>query len=225
MKIITAINAHKVLVAPVVLALMWRYGNWSTEAFVYLAIHGTYALCWLVKSAAFPDRRFEEEKPFLVGVLFVFVPLASYYAAPYLLISRYIEQPPWRLGLVLFLFTAGLFLHFVSDAQKHYTLRIRPGLIDDGLFARTRNPNYLGEILIYTAFATMAAHWLPFLVLACWVFGFFLRNMLAKDRSLARHPGFDDYRRRAGLLLPKLKPARAPARRGVDLARRRSTSG
>lgn len=213
MKIITAINAHKALVAPVVLALMWRYGNWSTEAFVYLAIHGTYALCWLVKSATFPDRRFDEEKPFLVGVLFAFVPLASYYAAPYLLISRHVEQPPWMIGLVLFLFTSGLFLHYVSDAQKHYTLALRPGLIEEGLFARTRNPNYLGEILIYTAFALMAAHWIPFLVLAAWVFGFFLRNMLAKDRSLSRHPGFEGYRGRTGLLLPRLLPVRGSRRR------------
>lgn len=212
MKIITAINAHKALVAPVVLALMWRYGNWSTEAFVYLAIHGTYALCWLVKSATFPDRRFDEEKPLLVGVLFAFVPLASYYAAPYLLISRHVEQPPWIIGLVLFLFASGLFLHYVADAQKHYTLALRPGLIEEGLFARTRNPNYLGEILIYTAFALMAAHWLPFFVLAAWVFGFFLRNMLAKDRSLSRHPGFEDYRGRTGLLLPRLLPVRGSRR-------------
>lgn len=212
MKIITAINAHKALVVPVVLALMWRFGAWSAEAFVYLAIHGTYALAWLVKSATYPDRRFDEEKPFLVGVFFVFLPLAGYYAAPYLLTSRHVTLPPWMLGLALFLFTAGFFLHFVSDAQKHYTLKHRPGLIEEGLFARTRNPNYLGEILIYTAFALMARHWLPFAVLGCWVFGFFVRNMLAKDRSLSRHPGFAEYRKRSGLLIPRLVPAR-PARR------------
>lgn len=208
MKIITAINVHKALVVPVVLALMWRFECWSPEAFVYLAIHGTYALCWLVKSATFPDRRFDEEKPLPVAVLFVFVPLAGYYVAPYLLTSRHVTLPPWAYGAVLFLFTAGLFLHFVSDAQKHYTLKLRPGLIDEGLFARTRNPNYLGEILIYTAFALMAVHWLPFAILGCWVFGFFLRNMLAKDRSLSRYPGFAEYRGRSGLLLPSLAAIR-----------------
>ena len=35
---------------------------------------------------------------------------------------------------------AALFLH-ASDAQKFFTLRVRPGLINDGFFARTRNPN------------------------------------------------------------------------------------
>jgi hypothetical protein len=74
----------------------------------------------------------------------------------------------------------------------------------EGLFSRTRNPNYLGEILIYTAFALTSFHWLPFLILAGWVFGFFVRNMLKKDRSLSRHPEFDEYKKRTGLLFPKL---------------------
>lgn len=39
MKIATWINAHKILVTPAVLAMVWAYGNWSTEAFVYLALH------------------------------------------------------------------------------------------------------------------------------------------------------------------------------------------
>jgi Protein of unknown function (DUF1295) len=49
-----------------------------------------------------------------------------------------------------------MFLHFVGDAQKYYTLRFWSGLIEDGLFARTRNPNYLGETLIYISFATVS---------------------------------------------------------------------
>jgi protein-S-isoprenylcysteine O-methyltransferase Ste14 len=92
----------------------------------------------------------------------------------------------------------------ISDAQKYYTLQLKPGLIQAGLFSRTRNPNYLGEILIYLAYAMMSLHWLPYLVLSAWVFGFFLRNMLAKDKSLSRYPQHSEYRKKTGLLLPKL---------------------
>jgi steroid 5-alpha reductase family enzyme len=108
------------------------------------------------------------------------------------------------IGIVLFLFTSGVFLHYVGDAQKYYTLKLKKGLIEEGLFRRTRNPNYLGEILIYTSFALMALHWLPFLILAGWVLGGFVRNMRKKDRSLSRHPEFDEYRKRTGLLFPKI---------------------
>jgi protein-S-isoprenylcysteine O-methyltransferase Ste14 len=92
----------------------------------------------------------------------------------------------------------------MSDAQKYYTLQARQGLIQEGLFSRMRNPNYLGEILIYASYAIMSLHWLPYLVLAAWVFAFFVRNMLAKDKSLARYAELAEYRRKSGLLLPKV---------------------
>jgi protein-S-isoprenylcysteine O-methyltransferase Ste14 len=200
----TLIDLHKALVIPVVLALMWFYHNGSTEAFVYLAMHGGYSLLWLIKQRTYRDVRFDQKLHPLVGLLIVFLPLAGYYVAPYLLISRHVSIPPALVGLAVFAFTFGVFLHYVSDAQKYYTLRLRKGLIREGLFARMRNPNYLGEILIYLAFAILSMHWLPFVILAGWVFGFFARNMLAKDRSLARHTGFEDYRKSSGLLFPRL---------------------
>ena len=57
MKTGTYINAHKALVIPVVLGLMWFYQNWSTEAFVYLSIHGTYSVLWLIKQSLYPDQK------------------------------------------------------------------------------------------------------------------------------------------------------------------------
>jgi len=204
MKTSTFINMHKVLVTPIVLGLMWYFDNWSVEAFVYLAVHGTYTVLWLIKHVLFGDRRFEEKQPLWIGIFFIFLPLAGYYAAPYLLISRHVVLHPYMFGVILFLYIMGIFLHYVSDAQKYYILQLRKGLITEGLFSRTRNPNYLGEILIYSAFAIMSMHWLPFVILAGWVFGFFARNMLAKDKSLSRYPEFAEYKKRTGLILPKM---------------------
>lgn len=203
MKTISYINAHKILVPPLVLGMMWYFDNWSTEAFVYLSLHGTYAALWLIKESLYPDRRFQEPQPPWIGILFIFLPLASYYVAPYLLISRHVTLKPIVVALAISIYTVGIFLHYVGDAQKYYTLRLQKGLIEDGLFLKSRNPNYLGEILIYAAFAILAWHWLPFVILGAWVFGFFLRNMLAKDKSLERHPGFAAYKARTGLLIPK----------------------
>src|SRR5262245_42101914 len=140
MKVATAINAHKVIVTPVVLGLMAYYDNWSTEAFLYLALHGTYTLLWLIKHRIYPDKRFEQEQPVAICFLFVFLPLGFYWIAPYLLISRHLTMAPWLVGLVVSMYTLGMFLHYVSDAQKYFTLRLQPGLIEDGFFARTRNP-------------------------------------------------------------------------------------
>lgn len=204
MSTLTYINLHKMLVAPLVIAMMWFYGNTSTEAFVYLAMHGTYTVLWMMKETMYPDRRFQQQvPPAWAGWLLIFLPLGGYYVAPWLLISRHVQLQPWAIGGLVAVFVLGVFLHYVSDAQKFFTLRQKPGLITDGLFSRTRNPNYLGEILIYASFGGMSVHWLPFVVLGGWCV-FFVRNMLLKDRSLARHPGYEEYRRRTGLLLPKL---------------------
>ena len=58
--------------------------------------------------------------------------------------------------------------------------------------------------MIYAAYATMSLHWLPFLILSGWVFGFFIRNMLSKDKSLSRYTQFAEYKQKTGLLFPKL---------------------
>ena len=68
------INAHKILVTPIVLALMWHYHNWSTAAFLYLGLNGTYTLLWLIKQSLFADKRFAQPIPLWIGVLTPFWP-------------------------------------------------------------------------------------------------------------------------------------------------------
>ena len=52
MRVGAFIDLHKALVIPVGLALMGYYQNWSTDAFVYLGMHGSYSLLWLIKHMA-----------------------------------------------------------------------------------------------------------------------------------------------------------------------------
>jgi len=173
------INAHKILTPLVVLGLMVYYDFSGTLAWIYLALHGTYCLLWLIKESTFRDRRFEEGIHPIVGFIFVFCALGMYWAAPFIIISKQLTAPNWLIALSIFITMLGVFFHFASDAHKHYILSIRKGLITTGLFSRTRNPNYLGEMLIYTGFAILAQHWIPFLALAYW----WIYPIVAKNRS------------------------------------------
>ena len=141
--------------------------------------------------------------PLRIGVLTPFLPLMAYMIGPYLLISEHTVPPNWVFALAPFLCISGVFLHYVSDAQKFFVLQLRKGLIQDGLFARTRNPNYLGEVLIYGGFALASWHWQPFVVLAGWCV-YFVRNMRRKDESMSRHLEFAAYKDRTGMFLPSL---------------------
>jgi len=189
----------------VVIALMAFYGNSSIAAWVYLALHGTYGLLWLLKDRLYPDRQWEQPITWPLALAGMGV-LSLYWVAPLLLIASGVEPPAALIAAAISLNILGVFLHYASDAQKHFTLKYKSGLITEGFFARCRNTNYLGEILIYFSFAMLAMHWLPYAILAGFTLLLFLPNMRKKDASLSRYPEFEAYRQHSGLLLPRLLP-------------------
>jgi protein-S-isoprenylcysteine O-methyltransferase Ste14 len=203
MKIKYAINLHKGSTVIFVLGLMMAYQNFTLGAWVYLALHGTYGVLWVLKDQLYPDKQWEQEVPLWLG-LAGFVLVSLYWVAPFILISSRAEPGLPLIAAAIAINGLGVFLHYGSDAQKYYTLKYRSGLITEGFFARSRNPNYLGEILIYLAFALLTMHWLPFVILGGFIGLIFIPNMLKKDQSLARYPEFAAYKTNSGLLLPKL---------------------
>lgn len=197
------IDSHKALTGPFVLLLIALYSQWQNPtAWVYLALHGTYGVLWVLKSRIFPDKQWEQpaDRRF---ALIAWGGLSVYWVAPWLLTWRRVEAPAWYLGLCVALYTLGIFLHFAADMQKYMWLKLRPGeLLNEGLWARLRNPNYFGELLIYLGFGLLAMHWLPLLLLVLFMAVYWLPNMWRKDRSLARYPGFAVYRARSKLFVP-----------------------
>ena len=197
------INLHKALTFIFVLALMVIYENFTIGAWVYLALHGTYGILWLLKDRIYPDKQWEQEISFIVGISsFFFINL--YWVAPFILISSGSIPSAPLIAAAISINILGIFLHYSSDAQKYYTLKYKSGLITEGFFARCRNTNYLGEICIYFGFALLVQHWLPFAILGLFAAGVFVPNMLKKDKSLSRYPEFEEYKANSGLLLPKL---------------------
>ncbi len=203
MKLKYAINLHKGATAFFVTALMIYFHNFSTVAWVYLALHGSYGFMWLFKDRVFPDRQWEEVVSIPYAAL-AFSALGLYWIAPVYIIYNHIEPAGWIIGFAVAINVLGTLLHFGSDAQKHYTLLNKRGLITDGFFARCRNTNYLGELMIYLGFAALTASWVGFIGITLFFVSVFIPNMLKKDKSLSRYPEFAEYKKRSGLFLPKL---------------------
>ena len=203
MKIKHPINLHKLLTFAVVLSMMAIYQNFTIAPWIYLALHGCYGLMWLIKDSLYPDRQWSEEIGIGMGII-TFLFLGLYWVAPWLLISSNIRLSAPLISIAIATNLFGVFLHYGSDAQKYFTLKYQQGLITEGFFARSRNPNYLGEILIYLGFALLSGHWIPLAILAVVTALVFVPNMLKKDKSLSRYPEFAAYKERSGLLLPKL---------------------
>ena len=202
MKLNQIINLHKGLTPFVVLGLMSYYGNFSLPAWIYLSLHGTYGILWLLKERIFPDPYFKEEINIPTSIIgFIF--LGSYWVAPFILISSQIVAPNEIIALSISLNILGVFLHFASDAQKYFTLKVKKKLIDDGFFKNIRNTNYLGEIFIYISFAMLSMSYIPFLILAIFFLIVFIPRMLKKDQSLSKYNNFEIYKNRTGLIFPK----------------------
>ncbi len=198
------INLHKLCIVPLIVSLMYYYQNFSTEAYIYLALHGTYSVLWFIKYYWFRDEGFRVEIPFFKGLTTIFMIMIGYYAAPFIVISQYVRCTPAYIAVVISLYAIGIFFHFVSDIQKYYTLKYKKGLITEGMFSKTRNPNYFGEILMYTSFAIFSKHWLPFAIITIFTVFVFLKIMKQKDLFLSQFPEFESYKKKTWLLFPKL---------------------
>ena len=202
MKLNQIINLHKGLTPFVVLGLMALYDNFSVPAWIYLSLHGTYGILWLLKEKLFPDPYFKDEMGILTSIAgFIF--LGSYWIAPFLLISSQKIIPDFIVAGCISIYTFGVFLHFASDSQKYFALKLKKDLITDGFFKYSRNTNYLGEILIYLSFAILSMHLIPFIILFIFFIIVFLPRMLKKDKSLKKYDGFEDYKNNSGLIFPK----------------------
>jgi protein-S-isoprenylcysteine O-methyltransferase Ste14 len=158
---------------------------------------------WLLKDRIFPDKQWEQTVS--VGyAIFVFVVLGLYWLPPFLLISQGIVVAPILVGISVALCMMGVMLHFGSDAQKYFTLAYHKGLITEGYFSRSRNINYLGELMIYCGFALLTGNGWSFIGIGLFFIGAFIPNMLKKDKSLSRYPEFTAYKKSTGLLFPRL---------------------
>lgn len=197
------IDSHKVATAAAILLLMHWTGNWNnTTAWVYFGLHGAYGVLWMLKSRIFGDKQWDQPTSLWYGIV-IWLALTGYWTAPYLILTTDFEAPAWFLGLAVFCNVLGVFFHFTADMQKHVQLRLNPGhLITDGVWNRTRNPNYFGELLIYLGFVSLAWHWFPFVWLAAMILAVWVPNMIKKDKSLSRYKGFEGYKKSSALFIP-----------------------
>jgi protein-S-isoprenylcysteine O-methyltransferase Ste14 len=187
--------------------LMWYYNNTSPAAWIYLALHGSYGLVWILKDLNFPDPNWQKKITIGGGINAFLGVLGQYWVFAWLLISG-VSNPTYPLpdfawfALCISLCIMGCVIMIAADAQKYFTLRVKRGLITDGMHKYVRHPNYLGEMMIYGSFALLVWHWYPVIVLA-WVWlGLFAVNMVMKEASMSRYPEWAAYKQRTWWLVP-----------------------
>jgi protein-S-isoprenylcysteine O-methyltransferase Ste14 len=132
------------------------------------------------------------------------VPLGFVFAVLYF----WLAHPTWRfLAFGAILIVLGLLTRALASGH----VRKNEALATSGPYAYTRNPLYLGSLLIGIGFAIAARSWWVGLVLVVMFFAIYLPVIRGEEKFLReKFPEFDDYARKVPRMLPRLTPADGP---------------
>lgn len=126
------------------------------------------------------------------------VPLGFAFAGLYFWLAR----PSWRsMAFGLVLIVPGLLIRALASGfvQKNEQLATT------GPYAHTRNPLYLGSLVLAAGFAVAARSWWIGALLVMMLLAIYLPVIRAEEAFLRSHfPEFDEYSRRVPRLLPRL---------------------
>ena len=198
------INAQKTGTIFLMFLLMVLYNNYSTGAWLYLSLHGTYGLLWFLKDIVYPDKSFQVYLTPIPALLVISF-LLSYWLMGFEVMCGLGDQNPSgkKIFGCFFLFSFGNILMMCSDLQKFIILEYKKGLIDDYFLKINRNTNYFGEILVYLTFAIACGRKEGYIMLISeWIL-FFGTRVYMKDLRLARKHGFEKYKKNSYLILFK----------------------
>ena len=173
------INVFKGLTLFVMLFLQWKFANYTAKAVVYVACHGAYGLIWVLKDRLVPDLSWKRQTN-LLGSFVTATVLCLYWYIGFLVLSNPNEASMSKVVVSVMLHNVGVALMIGADVQKNVTLQMKKGLITSGFFSLTRNPNYLGEIMLYSAYGILSGHFHSWIILCSIWFGMFRSNMCVK---------------------------------------------
>jgi protein-S-isoprenylcysteine O-methyltransferase Ste14 len=126
------------------------------------------------------------------------VPLGFAFAVLYFWLAR----PTWRfLALGAILIVPGLLIRALASGH----VRKNEALAISGPYAYTRNPLYLGSLLMGIGFAVTARSWWVGIALIIMFFAIYLPVIRDEEAFLrTKFPEFEEYARRVPRILPRL---------------------
>lgn len=139
------------------------------------------------------------------------VPLGFAFAVLYFWLAR----PTWRsLALGAVLIGPGLLIRALASGH----VRKNEALATSGPYAYTRNPLYLGSLLIGIGFAVASRSWWVGAVLVVMFFAIYIPVIRGEEQFLReKFPKFEDYARRVPRMLPRIVPATGDQDGGFSL--------
>jgi protein-S-isoprenylcysteine O-methyltransferase Ste14 len=129
------------------------------------------------------------------------VPLGFAFAVLYFWLAR----PTWRsLALGAVSIIPGLVIRALASGH----VRKNEALATSGPYAYTRNPLYLGSLLLAIGFAVAARSWWVAAILAAMLFAIYMPVIRSEEAFLReRFPEFQEYANEVPRMIPRMTPA------------------
>ncbi len=201
---LTAINTAKICTVFILIAFSLIYGIKDFRQVIYMCLHISYCLWWLVEQWFYPQRRQIFGEPvgvggFIASLLFIGV----LYSLPgYLAFTNHTPLSFLTLAIALPMFIFGTLINAIADVQKMTAKQYGAGLVSDGVWRFSRNINYFGDLLRYLSFSVVAgsiwAYIVPTLIATI-----YLQRIFQKEKSMPeKYQDYAEYQRSSSCLIP-----------------------
>ena len=202
---LTAINVAKIVTILCLITLALIYGINDYRQVIYLCLHISYCLWWLLEQLLFPQRRQQlfTEKVGILTFIIVLLFVGVFYSLPgYLAFTNPNPVSYLTVAIALPLYIFGSLINTGADVQKMVAKSMGSGLVQDGIWRSVRHVNYLGDLMRYTSFSVMAGELWAFLLPGVITLLYFQRISQKEEVMSAKYPEFVAYQQNSSRLLP-----------------------
>ncbi|WP_017318140.1 DUF1295 domain-containing protein [Mastigocladopsis repens] len=201
---LTAINIAKVTTIGCLVAFAFVFGIQDWRQVIYLCLHISYCLWWLVEQWLFPQRQqIFNQRMGAFGLLFTLLSVGIFYSLPgYLAFVNPVPLSMTTTAVALSLYIFGSLINATADVQKLTAKQFGAGLVRDGIWRFSRNINYFGDLLRYLSFSVVAGSPWAYLVPG-YVLVIYLWLISQKEQSMPqKYPDYADYKQSSARLIP-----------------------
>lgn len=202
--VLTAINAGKVLTILFLVAFAIVFGIKDLRQVIYLCLHISYCLWWLLEQWIYPQRRQIFNQPAGTGgFIFTLLLVGVFYTLPgYLAFTNPVPISMATAAVALPLYIFGTLINACADVQKLTAKQFGAGLVRDGIWRFSRNINYFGDLLRYISFSVVAGSVWAYLVPGA-VALLYLQRISQKESAMSqKYTDFDEYQQSNTRLIP-----------------------
>ena len=202
---LTALNTAKVLTTVCLVAFAVVFGIQDLRQVIYLCLHISYCLWWLLEQWFYPSRRQHlfNEPIGAFGFIFILLLVGAFYALPgYLAFTNPVPLSTTAAAVALPLYIFGSLVNASADVQKLTAKQWGAGLVKDGIWRFSRHINYFGDLLRYISFSVVAGVLWAYLVPGA-ITLLYLQRIFEKEQAMSeKYSDYAEYQQSSTRLIP-----------------------